>query len=1289
MEVKFTSEQHDVIDARDCNVLVSAAAGSGKTAVLVQRIINMIENGLDVDHLLVVTFTKAAASQMKEKITAAILKELSKDPGNKHLQRQETLIHNAQITTIDSFCQYIIRNNFNTIGLDPSFRVGDEGELKLLKEDVMQELLEEKYEEAKEDEDSDFLFCMDYFSTGSKDKNVEGYISQLFNFSMSMPWPKDWILERAGDYDIKDKVFDEIYWVKDCISYARMVLQEALEIYKRALSISLEPDGPYMYEDVLKQEKASIEAALRYNTYDALFTGLYAISFGRLSSKKDPLVNADKRDLIKKLRDEVKDDISELTTRYFALTSGTIVSQMELCDRAVREICELTLEFMDRYGQKKREKQLIDFSDMEHFALQILIDHPKDEDCAGLSSMEILSKCTPSTVALEYREYFKEVLIDEYQDSNNVQEMILKAISGEKAGISERFMVGDVKQSIYKFRLARPEIFMEKLFSYDREKAALDRRIDLHKNFRSRDQVLSATNYIFEKIMGKDLGGVDYDEDARLVPGAEFQEPAMDVTPEFMILDGSDVLDADDDEYISAMSAREKEALMIAGRIHELRQENPLLKYKDMVILLRSLSGWDDVFKEVLEDQGIPTYIESKSGYFDSPEVAVLLQMLTVIDNPRQDIPLVAVMHSEIGGFSDEELATIRVLIDADEEASLLGYLYEGLQALKGADEALLTKIRDFVSMIEEFRTLSTYTPVHELLQMIIDRTSFDCIAASKPAGSQRRANIELLLSNAANFEKTSFKGLFRFVRYIEHLKTIKVDYGEAGIIDENADVVRIMSIHKSKGLEFPVVFVSGLSKQFNRMDTRGDLIADMDLGIGVKCINTDLRVKYDTLKRQMIADKMEIESLGEEIRVLYVALTRAKEKLILTAGVKDPAKELSSAVFSIPRLTAEKRLLPYSMRRGTDSFFDLLINALMLHPGMGEVYDKYSISSDAYKEKVDKDGYPELKITTYGDKDLKNGLIHDSLNGVIRKEELKSKLLRVLEGESDLGLKMELTERLKEKFSALYAHEDLKGLFTKTTVSELKKKSYTEESEVFADTADYAKDIEEPAEEGTDEVSKGDRTKENAGKTEKDGVAEKGAKTMLRGAERGTAYHRFMELLDKDVYGDEALMKKALSVTADGTLDEVSKRLYAWGKNKVAGGWISADELDSVWTPDITAFLKTDLGQRMGEAFRRGQLMREKPFMLGVPASELNSSFPKNEMVLVQGIIDAWFIEGNELVLLDYKTDRVKDEQTLIDRYKVQLLLYKRALEAATLRKVREVYIYAFDLAKVIKLDL
>lgn len=1275
MAVEFTEEQQAVIDARDCNILVSAAAGSGKTAVLVERIIQMISSDMDIDHLLVVTFTKAAASQMREKITLAIQDKLEGDPDNAHLQKQETLIHNAQITTIDSFCQYVVKNNFNVIGLDPSFRVGDDGELRLLQEDVMRQMLEEEYGLASDGGNQDFLYCMEYFSTGSSDRLVEEYILQLHRFAMSMPWPLDWIRERANDYDLDTASFDELPWVKDCVALAGRYLKEMVANYDAAIKVCEESDGPYMYGELLEAERDAVEAALKYDTYDALFDGLRVISFGRLPGKKDDSVNPEKREYVKDIRDKVKDNLQKLQDTYFALPAETVASQMKLCDRAIKELCRLAIRYMELFDEKKREKLLIDFSDMEHFALQILVNHPSESECEGLSVQKIIERCTPSAVALELRDFYREVLIDEYQDSNNVQELILKAISGDFPKQSERFMVGDVKQSIYKFRLARPEIFMEKLDTYNKEKGAENHRIDLHRNFRSRKEVLEITNYIFEKIMGRDIGGVEYDEDARLVTGAKYPEPDMDVAPELIIFDSaSDPLGA-----LSDYDARQKEALVVAKRIHELLSENSNLHYKDMVILLRSLSGWDDVFKQVLADQGIPAYTESKSGYFDAIEVAVMLDVLSIIDNPSQDIPLVSVMKSSIGAFTDEELALFKVKINEDPELSLEESLYTALYALDEKTEHENEKLSAFITLVESLRDMSVYTPVHELLQYIIDVTGYDTYCMALPYGSQRKANLDMLLTMALNFEKSSFKGLFHFVRYVEHMKVAQVDYGEAGLLDENADVVRIMSIHKSKGLEFPVVFVSGNTKGFNEMDIKKDLIADMDFGLGVKCIDLENRVKYDTLKRLMIANKMKTDNLGEELRVLYVALTRAKEKLIMTAAVKDPATKLVNMLRKAPTLKGDEVLLPYSLRSGAGSYFDLILPALLRHPSFGEVVDKYEISRDVYDSCVEKNDVPALKAMALLDDEIVASMLKKDVSVLASKDLLESNMIEVDE---------ELEGRLTARFESKYAYENLKGLFTKTTVTELKKHMLEEMGEVFDKPAEYDAEYEEELVDMQADKCFDNEIYEGDGCNHERGDSQSGKqRKKLTGAERGTAYHRIMEILDGDIYGDEALMDMAISFDKEDSKGDVPKRLYSWLCTKADKGVIPPEYRQCVWTPDIAVFLSTELGQRMGRAFRAEKLMREKPFMMGIPASDLDPKFPTEEMVLIQGIIDAWFIEDGEIILMDYKTDRVKEASELVKRYQIQLDLYKRALESATNMKVREVYIYSFGLGCQIKL--
>lgn len=1284
MAIKFTEEQQAVIDERQSNILVSAAAGSGKTAVLVERIIQMVLAGLDIDHLLVVTFTKAAASQMKEKITLAIQDRLSKDPDNKHLQKQETLIHNARITTIDSFCQYVVKNNFNNIGLDPAFRVGDEGEIKLIQEEVMTDMLEEEYAAAREGENQDFLYCMNYFGVGSSDQAAVDYILQLYSFSMSMPWPEDYIRDRMNDYNCEGD-FDELVWVKDCVDTIKRMLSECRDDLVAAEKICCESDGPHLYGDNLQSEIEQLEAVLTKKTYDELFDAVRCLDFKRLPGKKDDSVSPEKREMVKNIRAAARKKIDKtIIEKYLALPSGTVLDQMELCQRAVKELGRLVLKFKTLFDEKKHEKGIIDFSDMEHFALKILVDHPEDAACSGKSCEEIINMCTPTAVALEYRNYFREVLIDEYQDSNNVQELILKSISGEEPDISERFMVGDVKQSIYKFRLARPEIFMEKLGTFSKEAGSKDRRIDLHMNFRSRSEVLDITNYIFDRIMASDLGGVDYDEDARLVFGAgeAYGEPSMDVTPELILvetssdqegaenawngdedagdagLSGEGALDEEDSfgeafdlSDFDGYSPKEKEALAIAERIHALRKENPGLKFKDIVILLRSPSGWDTCFKRILESQQIPAYVESKRGYFEAIEVSVLLNLLTVLDNPTGDIPLISVMHSCIGNFSDEELAKIRVMIKESNEARQKDSLYEAMKVIISSEsgDEITDKLKNFVLFIEELREMSVYTPVHELLQTVIDRTGFDSYVSALPGGNQRIANIEQLLTKAVAFEKSSFKGLFHFVRYIEHMKLVQVDFGEAGIIDENADVVRIMSIHKSKGLEFPVVFVAGLGKRFNMRDTKGDLIADMDLGVGVRCIDLENRLKYDTLKRLIIADKMVKDSLGEELRVFYVALTRAKEKLIMTASVKKLADKLSKVLAKLP-LAGGKRSLPFSVRLGASSYFDWTLPAVLAHPACERTLDKLGVEKEIFYSVIDKrSDLPAFNMTVLGDEDLKKAMIISNVMGNLRREELERGI--------ETGFDPELLRKIKEKFESRYAFENLKGLYTKTTVTELKKHRLEEMGEVFGSEPEYVEAAE-----------KEEHTGQESGSTAESGIQ------RLTGADRGTAYHRIMELLDDEMFLGTDLNRG---------------KVFAWMKGLAEKGYIPKEYPESVWADDVITFLGSGLGKRMAAAYKEGRLMREKPFMMGVSASELKSAFPPEETVLIQGIIDAWFFEGDDIVLMDYKTDKVDTEEELEKRYRIQLEYYKRALEAATGKRVKEIFIYSFRFGKDIALDI
>ncbi|WMC91869.1 helicase-exonuclease AddAB subunit AddA [Kineothrix sp. MB12-C1] len=1251
MGISYTPEQQEVIDTHGCNILVSAAAGSGKTAVLVERIVKMIsdeEKPVDIDRLLVVTFTNAAAAEMRERIGAAIEKRLEEMPESEHLQKQAALVHNAQITTIDSFCMFVIRNNFNDIGLDPGFRVADEGELKLLKKDVMEELLEERFKERE----ASFLHCVEYFSTGNHDKAIEEHITKLYQFAESYPWPEEWLEERAGDYEIDSlEAMEETFWVSFCMEQAKRVAQDCIRKIEECIAISEQPDGPYMYGEVLEREKERMEKIMAVSQYGEGYSLFQSMTFDRLPSKKDDSVLKIKREIVQGIRKEIKDIWKSLCSKYFPMPPEIMLEHMKGSNRAVASLVELTLAYKEALDKKKRENNMIDFGDMEHLALSILVKRTK-------------GGCEPTKTALDYRAFFTEILIDEYQDSNLVQEFLLKSVSGEDQGDFNRFMVGDVKQSIYKFRLARPEIFMEKYDTYVTG-SRTERRIDLHKNFRSRREVLDGTNYIFAQIMGKQLGGVEYDEKAALYPGAVYPEQEVEggISPncmELLLIKKEEITDKDEDgeeqegkgkkkkdkkepAETRKMTPRQREAYGVAKRIKELvghfqvtdKQSGALrpARYKDIVILLRTNAGWDEDFKSILKEEGIPSHVASKTGYFAAKEIQTLLQLLRILDNPQQDIPLFGVMKSYFGNFDEEEIAMIRAAFE-DKKKKLYFCLKEfqpGEEALRTAEKTLREKKERFLIFLKEYRDKTVYMPIHELMRDLVIETGYMNYVAALPGGEQRKANVEMLLERSAAFEKTSYYGLFHFIRYMEQLEKYDVDYGEANILDENADVVRIMSIHKSKGLEFPICIVSGLAKRFNMMDTSGKMIADVDMGIGADFVDTTHRLQTKTLRKNAIAEKMRLDNLGEELRVLYVALTRAKEKLIMTGMVDKLENKLNALV---PMRMSTQPQLFYSDLTGAGSFLDFILPALARHPSFDHIweaygYDKITSETSLYSKDA------QILVRIVDDEELAAAEIKEQVQAenVRRKLYLMEKQLPVDEG---------LMTYMSEVFGYTYEHENLKDLYTKTTVSELKKSGQQEET-------DFSFRIYE--EEQVIPYIPKFMQKEEA----------------LGGAGRGSAFHKVMELIDFS-----SLPEKRTDIGKQ--IEEMTE-----------SGFLSKEYAGAVSVSSIEAFLHTDLAERMCHAAQNGQLHKEQPFVLGIPSNELSENFPEEELVLIQGIIDVYFEEEDGLVVADYKTDKVKRPDELVKKYEKQLDYYARALEQMTGKRVKEKIIYSFGLKKEI----
>ena len=815
MGVKWTEEQQKVIQLRNRNILVSAAAGSGKTAVLVERIITMLTEDdppVDVDKLLIVTFTEAAASEMKERIRLAIEKKLLEYPEDEHLKQQATLIHNAQITTIHSFCLSVIRDHFHAIDIDPGFRIGEEGELKLLRHDVLEEMLEEKYQEGSKS----FLDFAAAYSTGRDDKKIEDLILKIYEFSRSYPDSEAWLESCVEAYRIPDvETLEKSSFMQKVMTDIRKNLEDARELLAQAEMIALSPDGPAVYEATLDKDMQVIEELSAIRSYEKMAEAFTNVKWARIAANKDQTVSEEKIEQVKKIRELVKGIVKNISGQYFYESPQELVEDLKMCAPAMEELGNLVRLFGEKFEEQKRAQNIIDFSDMEQYALRILTE--KSED--GF---------VPSKIAQEYQNQFHEVMIDEYQDSNLIQEAILNSVSTCRSGRYNIFMVGDVKQSIYRFRLSRPELFLEKFYTYNIEESQTQ-RIDLHRNFRSRKEVLESANAIFRQIMTEKLGGIVYDEQAALYPGAEYPE-TENLKTEILLMDSDldEYQKTDGDTSKGIVSERELEARMIAMRIRELLRSQKVVdketgelrnvRYSDIVILTRSIKGFADVFTEVLNREGIPAYAGTSEGYFQTQEVGVLLDYLRVLDNRRQDIPLAAVLRSAFAEMSDEEMAEIRCMYpDKPFFESVAEY------RVHGREQKIREKLEKCLGQMDELRLIVPYTPMHELLWKILDRTGYGDYVAAMPGGAQRRANLDMLIEKARAYEATSYKGLFHFVRYIEQLQKYDVDYGEASIEDEYADTVRVMTIHKSKGLEFPVVITAGMGKRFNMQDARSD----------------------------------------------------------------------------------------------------------------------------------------------------------------------------------------------------------------------------------------------------------------------------------------------------------------------------------------------------------------------------------------------------------------------------------------------------------------------------------
>lgn len=1226
MSVRWTEEQKKVIDVRNKNVLVSAAAGSGKTAVLVERILSLVcgegedEKPLDVDRLLVVTFTKAAAAEMRERVGLALEKRLEADPENEHLQKQQTLIHSAQITTIDSFCQYVIRNYFHQIDLDPAFRIGDEGELKLLKGDVVQELLEEHYGAEDPEERARFTEFVEVYATGKSDVAIENLILQLYEFAVSYPYPKRWLAECMEPYRAQtEEDLERSPWMQFLMNYVNRTFADLEQEIRRMLDICHLPGGPYMYEDAVQADLLQVQELLSCRGYENIRERLTDLSFARLSTKKDPNVEEERKNQIKAFRESMKKSLKDLKEKFFNLPLTGVLDVIQKAAPTTAVLLSLTAEFADRYQEKKRLKNLADFPDLEHLALEILVE---DVETGEDSRMKIV----PTDAARELSARYAQIMIDEYQDSNLIQEIILNSVSRGQ-GIPNVFMVGDVKQSIYRFRLARPELFMEKYHTYPQSDEAAEIRIDLHKNFRSRREVLEGTNDVFEKLMTEAVGGITYDSAAALYLGAEMPEPESGINvPELLLLEkNKDSLPETEDTDQAELTDRELEAHAAADCIRRVMAEGKVwdretgafrsVRYGDIVILLRSLTGWGDVYARVLNAAGIPAHTESRTGYFTTIEIQTLLNLLRIVDNPRQDIPLAAVLKSMIGGFTDVELAKIksaypdvkfheacRKYAEKKKKENVKKQDAKGKDAECTIEVQIQEKLQTFFHNLRTYREHAEFLPIHELIEELLRITGYGDYLAAEPAGTQREANVRMLIERAIAFEKTSYRGLFHFVRYMEQLQSYKEDFGEAGILGENENAVRIMTIHKSKGLEFPVVIVAGLGKSFNRQDIRSRVVIHPELGVGVDWVDAELRTRTASLPKRVLQKALDLEMLGEELRVLYVAFTRAKEKLILLGSAAKLEEKMGKS-------------LSFRTISTAGTYLDWVLPAVA---GSGE-------------------SPFEVKTVTL------EGQTEEAL---IRQMEKEEQWEIFAHPEELPGTDEEYAKLLEKQLSDTYPWQEDITLQGKFSVSELKKMGQTEEED--ADTLLY------PSEEIVPYIPRFMSEKE-----------------PISGAARGTAYHRALECLDfRELYHSEKVKEGLARLVEEGRMTQ--------------------EQADVVRPYDIYAFARTPLAKRMSAARAREEFHTEQPFVIRMPARELEIGCGSDEPVLIQGIIDAWFYEKNEngeneIVVVDYKTDFVKDGGELLKKYKKQLDYYQLTLERLTGKRVKEKIIYSFCLEEEI----
>lgn len=1206
-EVKWTNEQLQAIQEKNSNILVAAAAGSGKTAVLVERIIHkIIDEQMDIDKILVVTFTNAAASEMRERILEAIYKKLEENPENVHLQRQIILLNKASICTIHSFCLDVIHNHFYEIDLPSNFKIADTAEIDLLKQEVLDDLFEQKYTE----NDKNFIELLENYTNYRGDEALQELVLKIYKFIQSSPFPIKWLQEKLELLKIEDKDISQTIWGKLIIQTVDDDIQESimqLEVTKSKMA--LYPEMTKFYQTI-SEDIINLQDLQKYNSWDELYIKLLNFNFSKWPVDKK-VINDLKEDS-KAIRDKVKKHIKEKTAKLLSCSQEQAVKDLKIITPILEKLSNLVTEFTKNFAEKKKEKNCIDFNDIEHFALKILLDENNN----------------PTEVAKKYKEKFEEIAIDEYQDSNLVQEAILTSISKG----NNIFMVGDVKQSIYKFRQARPELFLQKYDEYKNkeEKAQEDNlKIQLFRNFRSRQNILNITNLVFESIMSKELGDINYNENEYLNYGANYPEP--EEIKNYAGIAELDIIDLKEDESITAFEGEEDEeeqerveddvleAKFVANKIQELLNSNYMvfdkkqgyrkIRPKDIVILLRATSNLSPIYEKELSDLELPVFSDTSGTYLDTVEIQTILSVLKIIDNPLQDIPLVVVLRSSICNFTDNDLITIRL---TDRNCNF----YEALIKTRLiCDGDLKNKIESFLEKLEKWKSISQYMPLDEFIWQIYLDTGYYQYVGLLPNGAMRQANLKTLFEKAKQYEKASFKGLFNFIQFIDKLKKQNGDLASAKLIGENEDVIRIMSIHKSKGLEFPVVFLCNSHKKFNMQDLNDNILLHQDIGFGPTIMDTTRKIKYSSIAKDAIKLKMKQETLSEEQRILYVALTRAKEKLYITGRSKDFTKYVQDKNKVLEMYESENIKLDAKLMKKDNSYLDWIMYVYLFNQGR-----TITLKGESYKLS------DIITLNVSNKKDLLKALAKEE---VVEQIDLKEKIEQILKNKSDEENKKS-EQALKELLEWKYDYIVDTTLPTKSSVTKIKQEKIKLEEilkGIESEEVEYKKSY-------TPKFMQEDK--------------------KISSAEKGTLVHLCIQRLDE---------------RKDYELKDIQNMIL----NLVEKEIITQNEADAIDVNLIYQYTKSQLFEELRQA---KEVHKEQPFYINIPAKDVVSEAENSKKnILVQGIIDLYYIDKNDnLVLIDFKTDYISNEpnakEKILDKYKVQLEIYKTALEQALNRK-------------------